>query len=58
MTAETVPMGERVIGLEADLDRRFVERSITATDRDRLTAAIGEAQGRLRAAHLHYHLAR
>jgi hypothetical protein len=57
MKAEAVPIGERLIAQEADLDRQFAGKTITA---DSLAAAvqdIGATQAALRAAHLKYHLA-
>jgi len=56
MKAEAVPVGRQLLAQEADLDREFADRTITA---ERLTAAIvaiGETQARLRATHLKYHL--
>jgi len=57
MKAETVPLGEALIAAETDLDRQFAARSITPASLSAATDAIGTAQGRLRAAHLKYHLA-
>lgn len=57
MLAETRPLGERLIAEEAALDRLFAERRATAAAVDAATAAIGTTTGRLRAAHLRYHLA-
>jgi len=57
MTAETVPLGERLIAEEAALDRAFATRSVTPASLESLTAAIGRSQAMLRAAHLRYHLA-
>lgn len=57
MQAETVPIGEKLIAAEADLDQQFANRTITE---DKLLAAmqaIGGTQAALRAAHLKYHLA-
>jgi hypothetical protein len=56
MKAEAVPLGERLIAEEADLDRQFADRTITADSLDRATAGIGRTQAALRAAHLRYHL--
>jgi Spy/CpxP family protein refolding chaperone len=56
MSAETVPIGERIIADETTLDRLFAEHRITPRALDDLTARIGEAQGELRAAHLRYHV--
>lgn len=56
MKAETIPLGKRLIALEADLDRRFAERTITPGDLDGALAEIGRTEGALRAAHLKRHL--
>jgi Spy/CpxP family protein refolding chaperone len=56
MRAEAIPIGRELVTRETELDKAFADRTITA---DRLTAAvasIGEAQSRLRATHLKYHL--
>lgn len=57
MKAETVPLGEAVIAAESDLDRQFAGRTITPASLSAATDMIGVTQGRLRAAHLKYHLA-
>jgi hypothetical protein len=57
MKEETIPLGEMLIAQEAALDRQFAERRITPASLDETTARIGEAQAKLRAAHLRYHLA-
>lgn len=57
MTAEAVPLGERLIAEEAALDREFAARTVTPASLEAATAAIGQTQARLRAAHLRYHLA-
>lgn len=57
MKAETIPLGEVLIARESALDRQFAERHITPASLDETTARIGEAQAKLRAAHLRYHLA-
>jgi hypothetical protein len=56
MKAETIAIGERILADEEMLDRLFAERRITPETLQDLTARIGSAQGRLRAAHLRYHL--
>jgi Spy/CpxP family protein refolding chaperone len=56
MKAEAVPVGETLIERESALDRVFAERTISPDTLVRLTAQIGETQGRLRAVHLKYHL--
>ena len=56
MQAEAIPVGERLIELEAALDRSFKERTITPEDLATMTGRIGETQGALRSVHLKYHL--
>ena len=56
MRAETVPLGERLIAQETELDRQFATKSVTPASLQATTAAIGSTQGALRGAHLHYHL--
>ena len=57
MKAETVPLGEKLIAAEADLDRQFAGRSITETSLQEGVQEIAAAQAALRAAHLKVHLA-
>jgi hypothetical protein len=57
MKAEAIALGERLIAQEAELDRAFATRTITAKALGETTAAIGATQAALRAAHLRYHLA-
>lgn len=57
MKAETVPLGERLIGQEADLDRLFANRTVTLSSLAAVTDTIGATQAALRQAHLKYHLA-
>jgi len=56
MTAETIPIGERLIALEAALDQLFADHTITPEKLSAATAEIGATQAELRAAHLRYHL--
>ena len=56
MRAEAVPIGERLIALEADLDRSFAAKTITTEGLYAATAAIGATQAQLRATHLRYHI--
>jgi Spy/CpxP family protein refolding chaperone len=56
MKAETVPIGERLIQQEAELDQLFATKTVTATNLAAATTAIGGTQALLRAAHLKYHL--
>ena len=56
MTAEVVPIGEKLISQEAELDRLFAHRVVTPSNLGSATAAIGAAQAELRKAHLKYHL--
>jgi len=57
MKAEAVPLGERLIAQESDLDASFRERTVTPAGLRERTAAIALTQGALREAHLKYHLA-
>jgi hypothetical protein len=57
MRAETVPLGEKLIAQEADLERQFAGRTITPASLAAVTQAIGATRAALRAAHLKYHLA-
>lgn len=57
MRAETIPVGERLIAQEAELDRLFSGRTVTLQSLADATAAIGNTQATLRHAHLKYHLA-
>ncbi len=57
MKAEAVPVGQKLIAAEQDLNRAFVERTITPEQLKSATAAIAEIQGKLRDTHLKYHLA-
>jgi Spy/CpxP family protein refolding chaperone len=56
MKAEAIPLGERLIAQEADLDRRFADKTITPASLTATTDAIGATQAALRRAHLKYHL--
>ena len=56
MKAEAIPLGERLIAQEADLDRRFAGKTITPESLAATTDAIGATQAALRRAHLKYHL--
>ena len=56
MKAEAIAAGEDLIASERALDRAFADKQMTPEALAALTARIGEAQGRLRAVHLKYHL--
>ena len=56
MTAEVVPIGEKLISQEAELDRLFARRVVAPSGLDSVTAAVGFTQAELRKAHLKYHL--
>jgi len=56
MKAEAIPLGERLIAQEADLDKEFANRTITPASLAASTAAIGTTHAALRQAHLKYHL--
>ena len=54
--ADARKAGERVVALERELDSLFARGKPVAGEVERLSLAIGEAQGRLRAEHLRTHL--
>jgi len=56
MKAETIPIGELLISEEETLDTLFATHTATPEAIVTATAAIGDTQARLRAAHLKYHL--
>jgi hypothetical protein len=56
MAAEVVPLGEKLIAQEAELDQLFARRVVTPSSLGSATAAIGTTQAELRNAHLKYHL--
>lgn len=56
MKAEAIPIGERLIAEETELDSAFSGGSITPDRLVKLTRQIGETNAALRAAHLKYHL--
>ena len=56
MKAEAMPLGVRLIEQEADLDRLFSGRTVTAESLKTSTAAVAATQGALRETHLKYHL--
>jgi Spy/CpxP family protein refolding chaperone len=56
MKAEAIPLGEQLIAQEADLDRKFANKTITPASLAASTDAIGSTHAALRQAHLKYHL--
>lgn len=56
MKAEAVPIGQKLLAAEADLNRQFAERVITPERLKAATAEIGAIRGELRYTHLKYHL--
>jgi Spy/CpxP family protein refolding chaperone len=56
MKAEAIPLGERLIGQEAELDKAFADKTITAATLAASTETIGATHAALRQAHLKYHL--
>ena len=56
MTAEAIPLGDKLIAQEAELDALFARREVTATSLGAATATIGAIQAELRNTHLKYHL--
>jgi len=57
MKAETVPVGEKMIAQEANLEREFAGKTITDASLTAAMQAIAAVQAELRTAHLKYHLA-
>ena len=57
MKAEAVPLGERLIQEETELEGLFSSKTVVPDSLERATRAIGATQASLRAAHLRYHLA-
>lgn len=57
MRSEAIPMGDRLIEEEAELDRLFANGEVTPANLQAATIVIGATQGRLREIHLKYHLA-
>jgi Spy/CpxP family protein refolding chaperone len=56
MKAEAIPLGERLIAQEADLDKAFANKTITAATLAASTEATGATHSALRQTHLKYHL--
>jgi Spy/CpxP family protein refolding chaperone len=56
MKAEAIPLGEKLIAQEANLDRQFANKMITTATLAASTEAIGATHAALRRTHLKYHL--
>lgn len=56
MKGEAVPLGEKLIESEAELERLFSSRKITPASLTQATQDIARLQGQLRETHLKYHL--
>jgi Spy/CpxP family protein refolding chaperone len=56
MKAEAIPLGERLIAQEADLDKQFADKTITSASLAAAMEAIGATHAALRRTHLKYHL--
>src|SRR5262245_55058126 len=56
MKTEAIPLGERLIAQEAELDKAFANKTITPASLAASTEAIGATQAALRQTHLKYHL--
>jgi Spy/CpxP family protein refolding chaperone len=56
MKAEAIPLGEKLIAQEANLDRQFANETITTATLAASTEAIGATHAALRRTHLKYHL--
>jgi hypothetical protein len=56
MKAEALPLGSKLIGQEAALDRQFAMHTVTPESLKTATAEVAGTQGALRETHLKYHL--
>ena len=56
MKQDTIAIGEEVIAAEVALDRLFADKQVSLASLTKATMTVAEAQGRLRTAHLRYHL--
>ena len=56
MRAEAIPLGDKLIAQETDLDRQFANKTISPASLAVSIGAIGATQTELRQAHLKYHL--
>jgi Spy/CpxP family protein refolding chaperone len=56
MKAEAIPLGKRLVAQEAELDKAFASKTITALSLAAATEAIGATSAALRQTHLKYHL--
>jgi Spy/CpxP family protein refolding chaperone len=56
MRAEAIPLGDKLIAHEAELDRQFAHKTISPASLADSMAAIGTTQAELRETHLKYHL--
>ena len=56
MKAEALPLGERLIAQEAELDKAFAGKTVTPASLAAATDAIGTTHSALRQTHLKYHL--
>jgi hypothetical protein len=57
MKSEAIPVGQKLVAAERDLNHEFAERTITPERLEAATAAIAAIRGELRNTHLKYHLA-
>jgi Spy/CpxP family protein refolding chaperone len=56
MRAEAIPLGDKLIAQESDLDRQFANKTISPASLAASVSAIGTTQAELRQTHLKYHL--
>jgi len=56
MQSEAVRVGQEILTLERELEHGFSAHTITHAELTRLTEALGQLQGQLRASHLRAHL--
>ena len=57
MKADAVPLGQKLMQQEAELDGLFATKVVTPVSLGHATGRIGQTQAELREAHLKYHLA-
>ena len=56
MKQEAIPLGQKLVAQERELDNLFTTRAVTSESLKATIAAIAETQGQLRESHLKYHL--
>ena len=56
MRGEALRLGQEILAVEREMERRFAMHSMSETDLTRLTDTLGRLNGQLRATHLRAHL--